>query len=122
METQKEISIGDEVEAANGLSWMQHEWSTSVLDDQLVGWDWDLLRLDDGRELNNCQLRTTNGKGFETSEGTLVDEIGSVDRLIKEDVEFNTARVRTSPGTDASYQIAWTSKFRTRTCPRRLNR
>ncbi len=108
METKGEISIGGMTEAVNGLSWMDHEWSTSALDNQLVGWDWVSLQFDDGRELMYYQLRTEDGNAFETSEGTLIDEIGSTERLMKEDVEFNSMRTWTSPDTNVSYPVAWT--------------
>ena len=32
-----------------GLAWMDHEWSTSALGEDQVGWDWFSLQLDDGR-------------------------------------------------------------------------
>lgn len=108
METRGEISIGEKTKAVKGLSWMDHEWSTSALDDQLVGWDWVSLQFDDGRELMYYQLRTEDGKAFETSEGTLIDEIGGTERLIMENVEFNSTRIWTNPDTNVSYPVAWT--------------
>ena len=111
METKGNISVRGTIEAVNGLSWMDHEWSTSALDDQLVGWDWVSLQFDDGRELMYYQLRTEDGKAFETSEGTLVDEIGGTERLIKENVEFNSTRTWTNPSTNVSYPVAWTLKI-----------
>ncbi len=111
METQGKISVGGRVEVVNGLSWMDHEWSTSALDDQLVGWDWVSIQFDDGRELMYYQLRTEDGKSFETSEGTLIDEIGGTDRLKREDVEFNPTRNWTNSGTSVSYPVAWTLKI-----------
>lgn len=108
METRGEISIGETTKAVKGLSWMDHEWSTSALDDQLVGWDWVSLQFDDGRELMYYQLRTEDGKAFETSEGTLIDEIGGTERLIVENVEFNPTRIWKNPDTNVSYPVAWT--------------
>ncbi|MFI4945809.1 MAG: lipocalin-like domain-containing protein, partial [Burkholderiales bacterium] len=40
---------GAGIEAA-GEAWFDHEWSTSALGPNAVGWDWWSLQLDDGRE------------------------------------------------------------------------
>lgn len=108
METSGHIHIGDRAEAVSGLSWMDHEWSTSALDDQLVGWDWVSLQFDDGRELMYYQLRTQDGNAFGTSEGTLVDKNGGTERLRIHEIEFQPVRNWTNPHTRVSYPVSWT--------------
>ena len=45
----------------DGLSWMDHEWSTSALGAEQVGWDWFSIQLDDNTELMLFQLRRADG-------------------------------------------------------------
>lgn len=45
----------------SGLAWMDHEYSSSQLDENQVGWDWLSAQFDDGRELMFYRLRTRDG-------------------------------------------------------------
>ena len=45
----------------SGEAWFDHEWSTSALGANAVGWDWFSLQLDDGRELMLFQIRREDG-------------------------------------------------------------
>lgn len=40
-----------------GVTWMDHEWSSSVLDERAVGWDWVGLHGDDGSSLMAFRIR-----------------------------------------------------------------
>lgn len=40
-----------------GLTWMDHEWSTSVLDERAAGWDWVGLHGKDGSSLMAFRIR-----------------------------------------------------------------
>ncbi|MBP8310495.1 MAG: carotenoid 1,2-hydratase, partial [Burkholderiaceae bacterium] len=44
-----------------GRAWLDHEWSSEVLDAQAVGWDWLGLNLDDGSSLMAFQIRRRDG-------------------------------------------------------------
>ena len=61
----------------DGLSWMDHEWSTSALGAEQVGWDWFSLQLDDNTELMLFQLRRADGTVDAFSSGTLIAADGS---------------------------------------------
>ncbi len=56
----------------SGNSWLDREWSTSVLDAEQIGWDWFSLQLDDGRELMLFELRRADGTVDPASHGTLI--------------------------------------------------
>ena len=108
METTGEVTIDGTGNPVSGLSWMDHEWSTSALGNELVGWDWVSLHLDDGRDLMYYQLRKKDGTAFLTSEGTLVDENGNSTRLMRENVKFEPIRKWKSSKTNIEYPVAWT--------------
>ncbi len=57
--------------AVSGLSWLDREWSTSVLAADQVGWDWFALQFDDGRSLMLFQLRRADGSASHGSGGLI---------------------------------------------------
>ena len=67
-----------------GTSWMDHEYSSNQLNDELAGWDWFSLKLDDQTELMLYQLRRKAGGVDSFSSGTLVSADG-VPRHLKRD-------------------------------------
>jgi len=66
---------GHELRVA-GEVWMDHEYSSSQLDQNQVGWDWLSAQLADGRELMFYRLRTTDGGADAASTLTWVDRDG----------------------------------------------
>lgn len=51
----------DRASAVTGSCWLDREWSTSVLADNLAGWDWFALQLNDRSEFMLFQLRQKSG-------------------------------------------------------------
>jgi len=76
LETQGRITVKGESFQVRGLSWMDHEFGSSFLEEQQVGWDWFSIQLDDGRELMLFQLRRADGSIDSRSSGTLIDADG----------------------------------------------
>ncbi len=107
LKTDGVVSIGNESISVSGLSWMDHEWSTSALGNELAGWDWVSLQFTDGRDLMYYQLRTKQGDAFRTSEGTLIDQSGASERLTRDSVIFEPTRHWVSDRTGIRYPIAW---------------
>ncbi len=92
----------------DGLSWMDHEFSTSALEPGIVGWDWFSLQLDDGRELMLYGLRQAGGRLGTFSSGTLVDPDGSTRSLGTQEFSFQATGQWRSPHTGATYPAGWT--------------
>jgi predicted secreted hydrolase len=93
--------------AVEGLAWMDHEWSTSALAEQQVGWDWFSLQLDDGREVMAFQLRESGGGISSASSGSVIAADASVSRLGREDFTIEPLGRWTSPRSGAVYPSAW---------------
>lgn len=108
LETNGVLRVGESEYSVTGLSWMDHEWSTSALGETLRGWDWFALQLDDGKEIMYYQLRTTEGHAHHTSEGTVIDEQGETSRIFMQDVTLNPTREWTSSKTGVVYPVGWT--------------
>ena len=91
----------------DGLAWKDHEFSTSVLDPDQIGWDWFSLQLADGPALMLFQLREREGGISESSSGTFVDAEGNPRHLEKSDFEIRVLDEWQSPHTQGSYPSAW---------------
>ena len=59
-----------------GAAWMDHEWFTSQLADDQIGWDWFSVQLDNQTELMLFQLRRKDGSIDPYSAGTYIDPQG----------------------------------------------
>jgi predicted secreted hydrolase len=90
-----------------GEAWFDHEWSTSALGPEAVGWDWFSLQLDDGRELMLFQLRRRDGTVEAVSGGTLVEPDGATRRVAASDVAIEVLDTWRSPHTGARYPARW---------------
>lgn len=94
--------------AVSGLSWMDHEFSTSFLEKGQQGWDWFAIQLDDKRELMIYQIRRTDGKADPSSSGTLVAADGKPKHLDHSAFTLVPGDRWRSDTSGGSYPIAWT--------------
>ena len=61
LRTEGVVRIGGARMAVKGLSWMDHEFSSSQLEPGQSGWDWACVLLDDGTELMAYRMRRDDG-------------------------------------------------------------
>ena len=101
------VTIDEQPIEVGGLSWMDHEWSTSALGDDQVGWDWFSLQLDSGREIMYYRLRERGGGRSEFSGGALIDEGGGMVHLEADDVVLEPLDFWRSPRSGIEYPIEW---------------
>ena len=101
------IRLGDEVFQVQGLSWMDREWSTSVLSDDLRGWDWFALQLTNGQELMVYQIRRQSGELHPLSSGTLVAVDGTPRTLTSADFQIEVLQTWQSPTDGTAYPAQW---------------
>ena len=90
-----------------GLVWKDHEFSTSVLDQDQIGWDWFSLQFEDGSALMLFQLRESDGGISDSSSGTFIDADGTTASLEKNDFDIAVLDEWLSPHTDGIYPSAW---------------
>ena len=95
----------------SGLSWMDHEFGTSSLSEDAVGWDWFSIQLDNGAELMFAQIRSVNGDTVGEFEGTLVKPDGSVETLSSNDFDLRVLDEWTSSYSGATYPSGWQVTF-----------
>jgi predicted secreted hydrolase len=93
--------------SVQGGSWLDREWSTSVLAPGQVGWDWFAVQLDSGDELMYYRLRKRDGSTDRHSQGVWVDAAGNVRRLRASDVVVEARGEWTSAETGVRYPSGW---------------
>jgi predicted secreted hydrolase len=102
-----QITVGNQSYAVSGESWFDHEWSTSALGPQAVGWDWFSLQLNDDREVMFYQIRLADGSVEPVSAGTLIEADGPARGLTQADVVLTVTRRWKSLESDADYPAGW---------------
>ena len=88
----------------NGHAWLDHEWSSELLDSRADGWDWVSMNLFDGSSLMAFQIRGQDGQKL-WAYAKFRDAAGDTQLYGPEHVEFIPQRVWQSPHTNAIYPI-----------------
>ena len=101
------LRIGARTYEVSGYSWLDREWSTSMLGANQQGWDWFALQLFDGTEVMFYQMRRRDGGVDSTSSGTIVDVAGVTTNLRSQDVQINVDDYWRSPGSGVRYPSRW---------------
>lgn len=102
-----QIRSGKQAYSVQGVGWMDHEFSTSALGKDQVGWDWFALQLDDGSDLMFFILRDNQGNPTPYSSGSLITPDGEVQPLGMKDVQIEVLHHWTSPHSGAIYPSQW---------------
>jgi len=90
-----------------GKAWLDHEWSSSYLDERASGWDWIGINFDDGGALMAFRIRDRQQKLFWAG-GTYRNAKGGSRTFAPDAVRFTGTRFWQSPRTGTRYPIAWT--------------
>ena len=107
MPTRGRLWVDDREFEVVGLSWMDHEFGTSFLESDQMGWDWFSLQLDSGQDLMLFQLRRSDGRSDLHSSGTLLDLSGRSHSLGRSDFSLKPVRTWLSPYSNARYPVKW---------------
>jgi predicted secreted hydrolase len=107
LQTRGTLRIGRETLQVEGQSWFDHEFGSSQLNRNQVGWDWISLQLSDGRDLMLYRLRLKNGGVEPFSSGTLVEKNGSSRHLKRADFSMIPVGSWESPSTKGTYPARW---------------
>ena len=100
---------GDIVEAdtksqVSGTAWLDHEWSSSYMDERAIGWDWVGLNLDDGSALMAFRMRDAAGGKFWAG-GAYRTASGMRRAYTPGEVDFTPLRRWRSARTGATYPV-----------------
>lgn len=106
METTGSIRISDENFSVKGFSWMDHEFGTSTLGNDQIGWDWFSIQLDNNSEIMLFQIRQADGSISEFSSGTIIFMDGNTENL-----EINDFEIEVLDTWQTSDQITYPNKW-----------
>lgn len=109
--TRGTLAVDGQRYEVTGSSWMDHEFGSSVLEADQVGWDWFGLQFDDGRELMLYQMRRRDGSRDPFSSGTLLNRDGSIVRLSRDDYTLEPLETWRSEATGTTYPTRWRVKI-----------
>ncbi len=119
LKTNGYIKNGDkQYEIVNGLSWMDHEWSSPrAQKNEKIGspnteWDWVCLNLEDGTDIMAFNFRNSKEEASE-SFGTIRTKNGDVRYFSNSEEVFllPTSEVWKSKKTGKSYKLNWNLKI-----------
>jgi predicted secreted hydrolase len=101
------LTLGTERFDVTGSTWMDHEFGSADLAEDLVGWDWFGIQLKNGTDLMLYRLRRADGSADPASSGTLVDREGRTQHLTVKDFSMEPTAYWTSPKSTARYPQRW---------------
>jgi predicted secreted hydrolase len=91
----------------SGLAWKDHEFSSGVLDENQIGWDWFSLQFEDGAALMLFQLRERGGEISAASSGTFIRADGAPGALQNTDFTIKVLEDWRSPHSGGLYPYGW---------------
>ena len=109
--SQPQLAVTGQVSIANarlgvkGRAWLDHEWSSQVLDDAAAGWDWIGINLDDGGALMAFRIRPRVGDAPRWAAARLRMADGRERSFGPEAVRFETLATWRSPHTGTTYPV-----------------
>ncbi|MEP7285534.1 MAG: lipocalin-like domain-containing protein [Chloroflexota bacterium] len=105
--TEGTITVNGTPYQVTGNSWLDREWSTSVLSKDAVGWDWFALQLDNQREIMLYVIRKNDGSIESVSRGTLIEADGSTQSIPLDKFKVDSTGKWTSQRTGTTYPSGW---------------
>jgi predicted secreted hydrolase len=105
LEVTGEVKVNGRDQVVRGQAWMDHEISSSQLDDDQAGWDWACLQLKDGRDIMAYRMRRKNGSTDPFSSLAWVDAQGVVTNLNSAQFTWTAIRTWKSPNTGGIYPV-----------------
>ena len=93
-------------QSVGGSAWLDHEWSSSYMAREAIGWDWVGINLDDGGALMAFRMRDKSGGSFWAG-GAYRRANGSAKVFSPDEVRFTPRREWRSARTGTSYPVSW---------------
>ena len=102
------LELTDETIDLTGSAWMDHEFSSSQLTAEQIGWNWSSLILDDGSELMAYVMRRSDGQTDPNSRLTLIAADGTTTEYRGNEFSWEPTRHWTSPLSKGRYPVEYT--------------
>ncbi|MFZ4764283.1 MAG: lipocalin-like domain-containing protein [Roseimicrobium sp.] len=103
LRAQGSIKVGSREHQVTGEAWMDHEFSSSQLDEGQAGWDWAAIQLHDGREVMVYRLRRKDGTTDAASTLTWIEQNGALRAVARDGFSWDVRGQWRSPRTKVEY-------------------
>ncbi len=107
LKTEGKIFLRSKEIPVQGISWMDHEFGSSQLQPDQVGWDWFSIQMDNQVELMLYQIRHRDGKKGPYSSGTVIFPDGRSQYLSGKEFQIDVITRWKSPKSGAIYPSQW---------------
>lgn len=101
----EEVGKGKQSENVSGNGWFDHEWTSQLLDQQTLGWDWFSIHLDNGTKLMAFRMRLKDSQDFVT--GTLINADGTTSTLPQHSLQLQPLGYEQDKIKDKQYPVQW---------------
>ena len=108
MQTAGQVTLKGKTYRVKGQSWMDHEFFSSQLNKEQIGWDWFSVQLDNDTELMLYQIRKKNEAIEKNSSGTWVDADGRGRHLVLSEYSIQSEGQWVSERSGTTYPASWT--------------
>lgn len=115
LQTSGTMVIGGHVHQVAGVAWLDHEWSSAILDTQAQGWDWVGINLDDGGALMAFQMRDAAGREHWAAATHRAQGASATNSFTPDQVEWTPQRRWRSGRTGIDYPVEWRIRLGERT-------
>ena len=106
LQVQATVERNGSTQRLDGRAWLDHEWSSTLLDPDAAGWDWIGINLDDGAALTAFQIRRRDSGAKLYAYASLRPAGAAAPRLFGADaVAFEPIERWTSPHTRADWPV-----------------
>lgn len=105
------LTIKGETFKVKGVTWKDHEYSTSSLGVGTIGWDWFSMQFDNGAALMLYLLRHEDGTIESNSSGTFVSPDGEVLPIHRQDWQLQVLNTWKSSQSGVTYPAKWMIKI-----------
>ena len=116
LQVQATVQRDGERRSLPGIAWLDHEWSSTLLDPDAAGWDWVGMNLDDGAALTAFQIRRRgSGEKLYAYASLRAPRSARVSVFAPAEVDFAPLRHWISPRTRGAWPVAQRIRVGTRT-------
>ncbi len=107
MDTNGVITINGQNYSVSGKSWFDREINSDYNTDNIEGWDWFSIMLENNRELMIYRIRNKEGKANKSSYAVLIDKNGNKQQLDFSKISFEITEYFKSEITGSKYPVGW---------------
>lgn len=115
LQTSGTMVIDGHVHQVTGVAWLDHEWSSAILDTQAQGWDWVGINLDDGGAMMVFQLRDAAGHEHWAAATHRARAASATISFAPDQIEWTPQRRWRSGRTGIDYPVEWKIRVDERT-------